>query len=83
MKLFSFSHAGLIMSQNGVGKDVNVSHARRCMAENLKNPNVVEKDKVERFTWFLKVEDTLAKSTTNERWCPKAYVIKLHYRRCQ
>lgn len=50
MKLFSLSHTGLIMSQNGVGKDVNVSHARRCMAENLKNPNVVEKDKVERFT---------------------------------
>lgn len=45
MKLFSLSYSGLIMSQNGVGKAVNVSHARRCMAENLKNPNVVEKRK--------------------------------------
>lgn len=47
MKLFSHSHSGLLMSQRVMGKDVNVSHARKCMTADLKNPYVVEKEKVE------------------------------------
>lgn len=49
MKLFSVSHSGLLMSQRGVGKDVSVPHARRCMTADLKNPYIVGKEKVERF----------------------------------
>lgn len=37
------------VSQRGVGEDVNVSHARRGMTEDLQNPDVADKEKVGRF----------------------------------
>lgn len=46
MKLFCLTHSGFLMSQRGVGKDVNVSHDGRCMTEDLKNPDVVDKEKI-------------------------------------
>ena len=37
------------MSQRSVGKDINISQARRGMTEDLKNPDNVDKEKVKRF----------------------------------
>lgn len=69
----SYSHTlyGLLISQRGVGKDANVSHIRRWLKEDLKNPDVDE-EKVETFAWFFEVEDILAKSIMNRSLSPKA-----------
>lgn len=61
----------MVSETPGVGKDVNVSHARRWLIEDLKNLHV-DKEKVETFAWFLEVEDILAKSTMNRSLSPKA-----------